>query len=243
MARRSSWDVQYPNAPLAEVACEVRFPGEVAVESSRERFWDKVRGDYPAVLVPNAQSGQPPALQHYRYQNPDKRWTVAVALNSFVLSDAKYTTHKPFLKEFERLHSLFSAAYPKLRTANRVGWRYVNAIPYVRESSTGLLPLRQYFKADFCMPASLPKTLRNVQSTVEVVTPDGISTIRILCAQDARDTSKEAFLLDLDFVVEDSTIKFKDVPRIMADMHRHNRKVFEDLITDEYRKYLRGESL
>jgi uncharacterized protein (TIGR04255 family) len=239
--QRSKLDVRYPNAPLTEVACEIRFPGEIAVESSRELFWDKVRDEYPTIKVPNAQPGVAPAVQHYRYQHVGGTKSIAVALNSLALSETKYTTHKPLLKEFERLHGLFAKCYPKIKTMNRVGWRYINAIPFVREN--GLIPLDQYFKWDFLVAASLPKKFRSLQVAFDIPSKDGTAVVRLATARDSRDETKEAFLLDLDYCVDKPNAPFKDAPRLMKKMHGLNRQVFEDLITDSYRAYLRGESL
>lgn len=240
MRKRVELDEIYPNAPLTEVACEVRFPGEVAVESNRHEFWDRIRGEYPVIKVPPAQPGTAPATQHYRFQNPGETRTVAVAINSLAFSDQKYTTHQAFLAEFERLHGLFRASYRKIKSANRIGWRYVNAIPFVRER--GVVPLQQFFRISFELARSLPGMYRALNLTFEVPTKEGVATVRLVTAQDKRGEGKEAFLLDLDFATE-GDLAFADAPEILRRAHRANRQVFEDLITDEYRAHLRGESL
>lgn len=241
MAKRQTLDKQYPNAPLTEVACEVRFPGEIAVESSRELFWNEVREQYPTIRVPNAQPGVAPAVQHYRYQHLDGSRSLAVALNSLALSETKYSTHQPLLKEFENVHRVFSKCYPRITTINRIGWRYVNVIPFVREK--GFVPLDQYFKWDFAIAASVPKKFRAIQATFEIPSDKGIAVVRLVTARDSRDESKEAFLLDLDYCIEKPAAAFKDAPKLMKQLHTLNRQVFEDLITDQYRSYLRGDSL
>ena len=57
----------YPNQPLVEVVFEIRFPGEVRVECERHLFWEKIRDDYPNVLVPHAQTDKAMALMPYKY--------------------------------------------------------------------------------------------------------------------------------------------------------------------------------
>ncbi|MCK5244887.1 MAG: TIGR04255 family protein, partial [Desulfobacterales bacterium] len=44
----------YPNSPLVEVVCEVRFPGELAIECRRDEFYEKIRDRYPTILFPKA---------------------------------------------------------------------------------------------------------------------------------------------------------------------------------------------
>lgn len=233
---------QYPNAPLTEVACEIRFPGEIAVESCRDRFWDRIRDAYPTIKVPQAKAGSAPALQHYRYSTaPSGGRNVAVAINSLALSEERYTTHKPFLAEFKRLHSVFSKCYPKIEKLNRIGWRYMNLIPYVREE--GNVPLARFIKLTLPMPASLPGQIRNVQLSLEVPISKGLAIIKLATVHDTRDTQREALLLDLDFSFERPNMRMSEAPSLMAEAHKRNRQVFEDLITDQYRSYLRGEAI
>ena len=236
------WQDRYPHAPLVEVACEIRFPGEIAVESCRDRFWDSIRDAYPIIKVPRAKDGIPPAVQHYRYSTDGEQGrNVAVALNSFALSEGAYTTHKPFLKEFKRLHGIFAKCYPKIDKLNRVGWRYINVIPYVRES--GAVPIGQYLELNVPRPASLPGEIRNIQLNLEVPISNGVAIIKLETVHDTRDEQSEALLLDLDFVFEGPNIRMADAPALMAKAHHGSRQIFEDIITDGYRTYLQGEGI
>jgi uncharacterized protein (TIGR04255 family) len=241
MARKAGLDRIYPNAPLTEVACEVRFPGDVSVECKRDVFWEKIRSAYPVVKVPLAQPNTAPAIQHYRFENNEGTRSVAVAINSLAFSERKYTTHRPFLVEFDRLHGLFAKSYPKLKRANRIGWRYVNAIPFVREQRVA--PVAQIFRAKLGIADSLPERFRNLQLTFEVEDADGgVAVVKLFTAHDQREEVKEAFLLDLDYAYE-GDLAFKDAPQILRRAHTRTRRVFEDLITDGYRAHLRGESI
>jgi hypothetical protein len=144
-------DALYPNQPLSDVACEVRFPGEMQIECNRHLFWDQIRSDYPKIMVPFAKDGHPPALQHYRFRSETGNRTVAIALNSLVYSEGKYRGHKLFIAEFVRLVELFRATYPKISKPNRVGWRYINHLTFSREG--GLTPVGRLVKLIPDLPA------------------------------------------------------------------------------------------
>jgi len=240
MRRRAALEEIYPNAPLTEVACEVRFPGNVAVECNRHLFWERICEEYPNVLVPHAKPDIAPAMQHYRFGNAEGTRSVAVAINSLAFSEQNYTTHKPFIVEFDRLHRLFGSSYPKLKQVTRVGWRYVNAIPFVRER--GIAPISQFLKVNVQLASALPPAYRGLNATVEVATREGVAIVKIATARDHQDGTKEAILLDLDYAFE-GTFPFKDVPKLLRKAHTLNRQVFEEMITDQYRAYLRGDSI
>lgn len=243
MGEAAADDDRYPYSPLTEVVCELRFPGEIAVESARELFWDQIRDTYPAVKVPRAQAGIAPATQHYRYCAEDGSRCVAVALNSLAMSVTQYTTHKPMLEEFERLHGLFSKCYPKLRRMNRVGWRYVNYITFVRDAQ-GNAPVSEFFSTDLCTTSSLgTAAVRNLNVKVEVPTTEGLAIVMLSTVHDAKDATREAFSLDLDFAIETKDMDFSEGPTKLAIARKANRRVFEKMICERYRTYLRGETI
>jgi len=236
-------DDQYPYSPLTEVVCELRFPGEIAVESARELFWDQIRDTYPVIKVPHAQAGTAPATQHYRYCSEDGSRCVAVALNSLAMSVTRYTTHKPMLEEFERLHGLFRKCYPKLRRMNRVGWRYVNYITFVRDAQ-GNAPVSEFFSAKVCAASSLVgSAVKSLNLKVESPTTEGLAVVLLATVHDAKDTTHEAFSLDLDFAIETKDMDFADGLTKLAIAQQANRRVFESMICDRYRAYLRGETV
>jgi uncharacterized protein (TIGR04255 family) len=241
MTDTSKLDRQYPNAPLLEVACEVRFPGEVAAESNRHLFWDEIREQYPQVLVPAVAPGDHVALKAYRYRSSNGDRSVAVAINSLSMSDNRYTTHEKFLMEFERLHGLFMTCYPKITKATRIGWRYINAIPFVR-SDDGTAPVSQFFLPDFAILKGIGPSVKNFSLSLQAPRMDGEAEVKLSTATDARN-GQEAFLLDIDCCVTGADLAFGSALRYLANAHSVARQVFEGLITESYRQYLRGEAI
>lgn len=234
-------DEIYPNQPLTDVACEVRFKGEMQVECERHLFWNQIRADYPDILVPALKEGQAVALQHYKFSNPSTQRTVAVALNSLAFSEAKYTGHKSFIAEFDRLAGLFYGLFPSIGQITRIGWRYVNVMPFSRED--GLVPLNRILKLDITLPADIFKRTSALDLQWTGNCMDGEVIIRLAAASRKDIPDQEALILDIDFGLNRPDIKWSNVRAAIEDGRVKCRTIFEELITDSYRSYLRGETL
>jgi uncharacterized protein (TIGR04255 family) len=234
-------DEVYPNSPLAEVVFEIRFPGELQVECERHLFWEKIRREYPAIRVPHPNPEKALALVPYRFDRLDKEMTVMVAMNSLTLSALKYPGFKEFKKELIRISKIFGETF-KVKKLSRASWRYVNVIPFVREN--GLIPLGQFLKLGFKLPSSIPERFKTLSLAFDVETKGGRITTRLetLIREDSK---QEAILLDFNYGkdVAQADLCFADVEKYIDEAHTFTRQLFEDLITDEYRQYLRGDVL
>lgn len=234
-------DALYPNQPLSDVACEIRFPGEMQIECNRHLFWDKIRTDYPKIMVPFAKDGHPPALQHYRFRSETGGQTVAVALNSLVYSEDKYRGHKQFIAEFVRLVELFRATYPKLSKPNRIGWRYINHMTFSREG--GLTPVGRLVKFMPELPLNMFAATKTVDFQWTGKLQDATITLRLANVERKNLPGQEALLLDIDYGIEAPNLSWEEVPGRVEAARWTAREIFEQIITDDYRKYLKGESL
>lgn len=234
-------DEIYPNQPLSDVACEVRFKGEMQVECQRYLFWDKIRGEYPDILVPQLQDGQAVALQHYKFRDPASNRSVAVALNSLAFSEMKYSGHKSFIAEFDRLVTIFHATYPSIGKITRVGWRYVNVMPFSREN--GLIPLNRILNLDISLPGKIfQKTVAlDLEWTGKCLDGEVLFKLAAVVRKDIPE--QEALILDIDFGQTRTDVRWSEIKGIIEDARRKCRSIFEDLITGEYRNYLRGQTL
>lgn len=234
-------DEIYPNQPLTDVACEVRFKGEMQVECERHLFWERIREQYTDILVPQLQEGQAVALQHYKFRDPKTGRTVAVALNSLVFSEAKYSGHQSFIGEFSRLLALFRAVFPRLGVITRVGWRYINVMPFSRED--GLVPVARILRLDISLPMQMYKDTTALNLHWSGRAPDGEVTVKLAAVAQKNVPQQEALILDIDFGALRPDIQWTDVKSVIENARKACRSVFEDLITDEYRNYLRGQTL
>lgn len=228
----------YPNSPLIEVVFEIRFPGEPKVECHRDIFYEKIRGDFPNVLVPPIKAGQFPALEPYRFESGDQKSGVMVAINKFAYFVRQYPGYHEFKKEILKWIAEFDKIY-NISGLNRSGLRYINIIPFSRES--GFIPLNRFLKIEFGLPEVYPDNFENLNLVFISKTEGGAITTKIESIV-AADRSHEAILLDFDYAKE-KDLKINDVDQYLEESHAHTKRVFEELITEEYRKYLKGDVL
>ena len=239
----------YPNSPLVDVVCEIRFPGEMQVECDRHVFWNRIRDRYPHIMVPRVQEGQALALQHYRLQSQDRKRTISIAINSLAFSETTpYSGHVAFMQEFSDLANLFHQCYPGISTVKRVGWRYINVIPFSRAGE--LVPVDQFLKVNIALPGNLFVTSKIFDARFESLVEDG-TVITRLAVVNRKDELKEGerppteggILLDIDYGIEQGKLKFEDSAKYLDKARLRGRTIFEEIITDQYREYLRGNNL
>lgn len=235
-------DEVYPNSPLVEVACEVRFPGNLTVECERHKFWRLIRDEYPRMNVPHPDPAKAMALSHFRFESEDGRRTVMLALNSFVVTAKQYPGFAEFRKEFLRLYRLFGRVFD-IQDITRAGWRYINVIPFVREH--GLVPVSQFLRLGLRLPEMIPEQFDRLSVAFTARSSGGTIATRLETMQ-RKDGGQEALLLDFDYSktpLDGEKLKFARVPRYIDEAHMYTRQLFEQMITDDYRDYLRGNVL
>lgn len=229
----------YPNSPLVEVIFEIRFPGEPIVEGRRDIFYDLVRADYSTLLVPQTKEGGFVALEPYRFEKMDRSSGMMLAVNKFSYYCRKYPGFESFKKEVIKLIEKFTRAYPKINKLSRTGFRYVNIIPFTREE--GVVPLDRFLNIKFQIPTAIPEKYTNISLGVIAKTKGGSITTRVETLA-STDQGGEALLLDFDYAKE-KELSINNVNKYLDESHDYSRQLFEDLITDNYRMFLRGETI
>jgi uncharacterized protein (TIGR04255 family) len=151
----------------------------------------------------------------------------------------KYEGYRAFREEFLRILDHFNGCF-SVPAISRAGWRYINLIPFVRKE--GVIPLSEYLTLGFKVPDMIPERFSNLGLVFESKTDDGTITTRLESRKSSKDSS-EALLLDFDFGCEGDTLLMSEVPDYMETAHRHTRNLFEALITDKYRSFLKGDVL
>lgn len=234
-------DEQYPNQPLAEVACELRFAGEPVIEGRRYEFFEHVRHNFPKVLVPQAIVGTAPSLQHHRYVREDQSAGVSLAINSIAYFEHDYSGSTHFISRFCELTQLANRLFT-LRSLRRLGWRYINGIPFSREN--GLIPLHRYFKDPpklFAIPSSEHKSISFTATT----TLEDLEIRAKLESAASVEQSDEILTFDIDVFFETDNLPRIEDPKfeeLVIRLHNVARNFFEDSISEGYRSFLRGES-
>ena len=228
----------YPNAPLAEVVYEIRFPAEPAVECRRHEFYEKVRREFPEVRLPKAEPGKPAAVHPYAFRSEDENETLMLAIDRFAYSTRSYEGFGRFCPRALKLSRQFCLHF-KIRNVRRTGLRYVNLIRFARED--GVIPWRRYFTIEVTLPTVSPDDFLNVEFASESRCGAGSITTRIACAK-SEDQVQELFLLDFDYA-RVGALKSSRLRAYLIESHDHTKQVFEGILAEDYKAVMRGEVL
>jgi len=231
-------DEVYPNSPLVEVVSEIRFPWNLAVDCRRHDLFEAIRSSYRTIFAPQVELGDALVTKPYRFENPDTVAGVMVAVDKLAYYERQYKSHDKFIPEFLRLAGVFSDIFG-LDCLDRVGWRYINIIPFTREN--GVLPLRRFLNLGVRLPAGVSEDFENLSIVMISKAPGGSITTKLQTLMRSED-NQEAFLLDFDYGMNEN-LHFSKLASYVQDAHKHTRILFEQLITDEYRQYLRGDGV
>jgi uncharacterized protein (TIGR04255 family) len=227
----------YRNSPLAEVVFELRFGGEPAIECRRDEYYATIRGDFPYVWVPDVEVGKPPALQPYQFKSEGDTHTVMAAINRFAYSTKRYEGFARFKPRVLQLAEGFCDRFG-IRKLNRIGLRYINIIPFVRDA--GRIPWQQYFTVRMNLPANAFDCMTSVNVAYEAKCSVGTITTRIACVRS--DKADEAFLLDFDFAKTEG-VTTAGLSAAIQEAHDETKRVFQEIVSDQYKAVMRGEAI
>jgi uncharacterized protein (TIGR04255 family) len=230
----------YPNQPLVEVATEVRFKGDLSIEKVRADYQGKIRSQYPNLLVPGAKQGIAPPLQPFRFESEDRLSGIQLAINSLSYFSREYLGHEDFLSEINNALDMLIKLVGPIEVT-RIGWRYVNAIPFTRDN--GLLPLDKYFGENHVFGNALRQQIKDLSYRVLVPITDGQVHVKLESAESSKEPGMEILLLDIDASRLHEPSSKMQLDEVMKEIEVHHEvayKTFEDLITDSYRGFLRG---
>lgn len=235
----SSNEPLYPNQPLVEVATEIRFHGNLEIEQIRAKFQKAICSNFPVLKVPNAQQGVAPSLQPFRFERLDGMCGVQLSINSFSYFTKNYPGNVSFLNELKSVLEAFFASIKSVKMT-RVGWRYINSIPFFREEE--LIPLKHIFKNNDIFRDFLSGDLKKIQCYICKQFDDYHANI-YLENRDQFPDSGEELVLDIDAFrdfEEPAVIAAEDAVNFIQGGHDVARLIFENLISDSYREFLKG---
>lgn len=235
-ARKNVGSMVYANAPLAEVVFEVRFSGEPAVECRRDDYYRRIKGEFPQIAIPNAELSSAPSPMPYRFVSVGGDETLMAGLDRFAYSTRRYGGYAIFGPRALSMTTCFCNQF-RIRKLERTGLRFINVIPFLREG--GAIPWKRYFTAGVTMPETTTDDFMNVSLGVESRTQAGLITTRIAVGKSV-DERHEVFILDFDFA-KTGVLHVNRLKTYLLESHDHTKKVFEGIVTDEYKAVMRGE--
>jgi uncharacterized protein (TIGR04255 family) len=152
------------------------------------------------------------------------------------VSCKKYEGFQVYKKECLRLLAIFGDVF-KVDKLVRSGLRYVNIIPFTRES--GIIPLKNYLNIEIGLPKAIPPSFKAASLVFISQLETGNITTRVEPVI-SPDQTQEALILDFDYAKE-GNLSFKNLDSYLEESHKHTKALFEGLVTDKYRAIMRGE--
>lgn len=206
----------YPNSSLVEVVCEIRFPAELAIECKRDEFFEKIRDKYPLIMIP--QTGKNPSnfLAQLRFENSNNTAGIIIGIDRFSFYEKDYSGHKLFISKFLKLVEILRKTY-SIKKLIRIGWRYINVIPFTREN--GIVPLQRFVNIAVKLPNGMSDQFENLSIVFMSKVPEGTITTRIE-PMIRPDDQQEALIMDFDLGMTEK-ISFS---RIGVNVRKHTNK-------------------
>lgn len=176
------------------------------------------------------------AFEPYKFEREDGTYGAMLSINKFAIYCKKYEGFDLFKKETMRMVDIFRKLY-KVKKLTRIGLRYINIIPFTREGE--IIPLQNYLNIRVGLPESISTDFANLNLIFVSKTDGGSITTRIEPAI-SPDRSHEVIILDFDYAKE-KDLSFDSISQYLNESHRHTKYLFEELVTDGYKKVMKGE--
>lgn len=217
-----------------ESVFEIRFPPELTIECRKDEYYEQIRAEFPEINLPLVDSPEPCPMRNYLFRDSKREKGIQFSINKCSFHRYKYLGFKQFKEEALRYLGLFTERF-RIQTLYRTGLRYVNHIPILRED--GVIPLGKYLNFGYRTPESIPKTYDFLHTVLFINLGDGSLRILIQYKKLPDEKETEIIILDFDYFFE-GNLNFSEVQKYIDESHKHTKSIFEDLITDEFRKIM-----
>lgn len=224
--------VVYSYAPLKEAVVEVRFPGDPTIECHRDILFENIKAEFPDVSTPIPPVPLPP----YRFQSLDGKRSVISSINMLAYTTQTYKHFYEFKDKVLPVTKFFFDAF-KVTDLKRFGLRYVNKFPIIKEGIK--IPLKNLLNLDFVFPVSMSADFSDIAFAVEVKMGAGMMTTRILSG---KENGQDIIILDFDYYMTEK-LTSSNIPAYLEEGHKNIKMLFESLVSENYKKVMRGEVL
>jgi uncharacterized protein (TIGR04255 family) len=252
LARDVSKPLEHP--PLTEVAFEVNFPNLFAVEAGIAEYQRRMQslyptsgGEYVVHLPATVAFGKPTKQDNARleprrsfvFQNPTGSRTVRVSVVNFTLLVTDYLHFEDYKS------TLIAALSPaieifQLQRVERVGLRYVNQIPIMKQQAE--IRYRERVRSPIDANAFLERVPSNFLTEVCLDLDNAKKlTIRSGLLPQQDDAPTRTYLLDLDcYTFGDLPLSIGGLPKLLDEYHGAIEAEFIRAVTDDYWKEMAG---
>jgi uncharacterized protein (TIGR04255 family) len=226
----------FAHPSVREVAFEVRFAPRLRIAPEVWRIQDTLAESYPAVSQEMQPQPDGRVLQAYVFANPEKRRSVKVSQENFVIVFNEYSSFEEFKEEALARARAFAAEFT-IQNFQRTGLRYVNHIEL--KPGQGIQDLRRYVNlpvdAERFDPASIEQFLTEfrIASGAHKITVRGA-----LLQMPGRDSG--LFILDFDCYAFSGDLG--SLPTMLDEFHHKIQLQFLEHIREEYKQIMRGNA-
>ncbi|MCK4329817.1 TIGR04255 family protein [candidate division WOR-3 bacterium] len=224
---------RYKNPPIVQAVVEIKFPAELSIECRKDEYYEKIRKDFPNILVPVIDRPDPYPLRNYKFETMDKFRMITFSINRFSYHTKRYVDFKEFSTMAIKYSKMFCDLY-KISSLKRIGLRYINHINITRQN--GLIPIDKYLNFGYKLPESIPSNFDLFQSILLSKFDD--AKLRILINSEPTQAGGEIIVLDFDFSYEGELVT-DDYADYLNKSHGYTKCVFEDIISSEYKKFMK----
>ncbi len=163
--------------------------------------------------------------------------SISLSADRFSYAEENYECHTEFFDRFLEHARLLEEAY-SVNSYVRFGLRYVNFIPFVRVGK--VIPVKDFLKAELILASAYGEELEQLNLFINKNLDDANLNFKLASARD--NSGNDGLVLDFDHFVVDS-IEYTDLHAKLKAANFYIKSMFEEIITDSYRSYLKGEAL
>lgn len=245
----------YPNAPVHEVICQLRFPTILTINNVEPAdFQEAIRDTFPQYArrqdipapqpVPQgANAPRPAPVTNYHFISEDNLWKLNLTKDFIALSTIRYPGWENFARHLDKALAAFIQTY-KPAYFQRVGLRYVNLISRKRlelegtpwtdliaPAYTGALGDPDMNEDDF-LNYGTDLNLK-LDNSCRAKIHAGLARLQ-LKAPNAPQDPEVKFIFDMDLSMS-GNIPCTMAAGALETLHVHGGRIFEGAITEELR--------
>ena len=254
----------YPNAPVHEVICQLRFPAILSINTEEPaRFQEMIREDFPQYVVrqdvvppqisgmgtANPQIQQAPPTPNYNFLSADGKSKLNLTKEFIALSTLHYTGWEDFTKLLDKALAAFIEVYQPA-FFQRVGLRYVNIFSRAKlglDSSKWADLLSPAYTGPLQEPDVREETFFNCASDL-LFQLDNSSVAKIHAGPGRIKTpnpqgqvdKEQKFILDMDLSMGGQVTCQLSAPALET-LHGHAGRIFEGALTETLREAMLDE--
>jgi len=226
------------NSPLVQATLEITFPGEPAVLTRIDEYYQSIREEYSALWVPNAQIGVAPALQPWEFKSQSGKRSVGISVNTFSFRVEDYVDYLSFRQSALPLAQRFCDQFG-IQKMNRLAARYVNNIALLRLPDQPL-HLENYLTVGIDVPPIIDRSALEDIHLQFSIRQDDSQVVVNLHHQAQIPGRVESLILVLDCARVDSVVA-ENLANDLDKVHERIEDCFAALAAPPYMKYMRGD--